>query len=126
MAATLAADDSFFREKVEPIFDKRCRSCHNDGLKFSGLSLDSAERLQQGGLRGAVVKPGAPDASRLYRRVTGVEKPRMPMDADPLSEAEVAILRQWIENGAEWPVEEKQRSEAQAKVSRLAALKKIE
>jgi hypothetical protein len=29
----------FFRQKIRPIFSSRCQGCHNDTLKFSGLSL---------------------------------------------------------------------------------------
>jgi hypothetical protein len=127
-ASMLSAADgpAFFREKIQPIFSDRCQSCHNDALKFSGFSLDSPEGFKTGGLHGPVVKPGDPQASRLYRRIARLEKPRMPMDADPLSDEQVALIRQWIEMGAPWPQDDKQQAAAQSKATRLAALKKLE
>ena len=71
-------------QKIRPIFSSHCQGCHNDTLKFSGLSLDSAEGFRTGGLHGPVMTPGDPEASRLYRKVARLEKPVMPMQGDPL------------------------------------------
>src|SRR5712692_7128500 len=83
-----AEGDDFFQQKIRPIFSSRCQGCHNDSLKFSGLTLESGEGLRNGGLHGPVVTPGDPAASRLYRKVARLEKPSMPMQGDPLSEAD--------------------------------------
>src|SRR5580704_9431021 len=102
---TANAEDGaeFFLQKIRPILSSRCQACHNDTLKFSGLSLDSAAGLRTGGLHGSVVEPGKPEASRLYRRVAHLEKPVMPMQGDPLTADEVALVKRWIEMGAPWP-----------------------
>src|SRR6266566_2986400 len=85
--STVEAQDGveFFQQKIRPIFSSRCQGCHNDTLKFSGLSLDSAEGLRTGGLHGPVVVSGNPEASRLYRKVAHLEKPGMPMQGDQLT-----------------------------------------
>jgi hypothetical protein len=49
--------------------------------------------------------PGDPGASRLYRKAARLEKPSMPTQGDPLSEAEVALIKRWIEMGAPWPAD---------------------
>ena len=116
----------FFRQKIRPIFSARCQGCHNDTLKFSGLSLDSAAGLRTGGLHGAVVTPGNPQASRLYRRVARLEKPVMPMQGDPLTAGEAALVKRWIEMGAPWPEDAAAQSAEKAKQDRVAALKKLE
>ena len=78
-----AEGDDFFQQKIRPIFSSHCQGCHNNSLKFSGLTLESAEGLRNGGLHGPVVTPGDPAASRLYRKVARMEKPSMPMQGDP-------------------------------------------
>ena len=97
------ADAEFFRSQILPLLAKRCQSCHNDTLKLSGLTLESATGLQNGGSHGPVVTAGNPQQSSLYRRVAGLEKPSMPMNGDPLPQAEVNLLKAWIEQGAAWP-----------------------
>src|SRR5260370_20917288 len=103
--STAGAQDGieFFRKNIRPIFSSRCQGCHNDTLKFSGLSLDSAEGLRTGGLHGPVVVSGNLQASRLYRKVARLEKPAMPMQGDPLTNAQTELVKRWIERCAPWP-----------------------
>src|SRR6266849_1100358 len=116
----------FFQQKIRPIFSSRCQGCHNDSLKFSGLTLESAEGLRNGGLHGPVVTPGDPAASRLYRKVARLEKPSMPMQGDPLSDADVALIKRWIEIGAPWPVDPKSVDAGKLQQARLESMKKLE
>src|SRR5262249_17270817 len=74
------SDAEFFKNKILPIFTTRCQTCHNQILKLSGLNLEMASGLLAGGNRGPVVVPGNPLQSRLYLRVSRLEKPFMPMD----------------------------------------------
>src|ERR1700754_4964473 len=97
-----AADDRLFRERVAPIFETRCVRCHEGDKPKGGLSLVSAAKLQKGGESGPVVTLGKPDDSSLVDYISG-DKPEMPKDGKPLSAAEVAVVRQWIEEGAAWP-----------------------
>jgi uncharacterized protein YoxC len=64
--------------------------------------------------------------SRLYRKVARLEKPSMPMQGDPLTEEEVALVRRWIELGVPWPEEPSNEDEARRKASRLAMMKRLE
>jgi Protein of unknown function (DUF1553)/Protein of unknown function (DUF1549)/Planctomycete cytochrome C len=96
-------DGQVFDSQIRSILRSRCQSCHNDALKLSGLSLQSADGLNTGALHGPVVVPGKPEQSRLFRRVARLEKPYMPMEGEPLPEREVALLKRWIEKGAGWP-----------------------
>jgi len=45
---------------------------------------------------------GKPDESNLQRMISG-EKPMMPMQSAPLTGAQVADIRAWIEQGSAWP-----------------------
>ena len=47
--------------------------------------------------------PGDPDASELMARVTSSDpEARMPYHAPPLAPQQIALLRQWIKEGAKW------------------------
>lgn len=90
-----------FSSDVKPILESRCAKCHNGAMKMAKLDLTSAEGARQGGERGPAIVPGDPERSPLFRRVAGLEKPAMPMDGK-LSDAEIAVLRNWIRHGAHW------------------------
>ena len=38
----------------------------------------------------------------MYRHVAGLEQPAMPMQGTALTAAEIATLKQWIDDGAKW------------------------
>ena len=48
------------------------------------------------------VMPGDPSNSYLYRKITGagITGDRMPLNQPPLSEAQIALVRDWIRRGA--------------------------
>jgi len=98
-----AADDGPFRDEVAPILRDRCVRCHGGTATKGGLSLATADALLKGGANGAAVEPGKPQESPLLEMVTGAA-PAMPKGGRPLTAAQVASLRRWIERGAPWPV----------------------
>ena len=49
---------------------------------------------------GAVVRPGSAANSLLLARVKGEGVDQMPLDALPLSDVEIAMLGQWVDQGA--------------------------
>ena len=82
---------------------QRCFQCHGPSLKMSKLDLSSREGMLKGGEKGPALVPGNSEASALYRRVAGLEQPRMPMAPVPaLNAAEIALLKSWIDQGAKW------------------------
>ncbi|MDZ4689338.1 MAG: PSD1 and planctomycete cytochrome C domain-containing protein [Planctomycetaceae bacterium] len=99
-----ADDAAFFADRVAPVFERRCVSCHNDAEAKGGLSLQSLAGLHKGGDSGAVIRAGQPAASSLLDAITG-DKPEMPKTGPSLSVAEVAAIKQWIQSGAVWPAE---------------------
>jgi hypothetical protein len=126
----LSKNAVLFREKIQPILSARCVHCHNDERKFSGFNLATRTGFSNGGFHGPAVVAGKPMESRLYRRVARLEKVYMPLGiaggiAEPLPDAEVTLIKEWIQGGAEWP-EDSQTREAervrQAKVKELAKL----
>src|SRR5581483_4961760 len=100
-----AVDDTpaeeYFRQNVAEILEQKCVRCHNDTKSTSGLSLVKRAGALTGGRRGPAVVPGHPERSVLIQMISGA-KPMMPRQAEPLSAAQIATLRKWIESGAPW------------------------
>ncbi len=93
-----------FTKDVAPILAKYCAGCHNDSDLDGELSLVSFAKLQKGGEKGAVIVPNRADASLLIRMVTGEAEPAMPPEDNPRpTEAEIGVLRAWIDAGAHGP-----------------------
>jgi hypothetical protein len=95
--------DEIFREQVAPLLERRCLTCHNDGDRKGGFSLQTQRQLEDSGF----VVPGRPDESHLLSVLTSHsprgQRPAMPKGSSPLTAAEVDLIRQWIVAGAEWP-----------------------
>ena len=89
---------SFFRD-VRPILRANCVGCHKPGKTKGGLDLTSYAALLKGGKSGDTLKAGHAESSELFTQIDGTE-PEMPKDAEPLTAAEVAVIRQWIAEGA--------------------------
>ena len=91
-----------FARDVDPILEDNCRSCHSDVVQLGKLDLSTRESALRGGARGADIVAGNAEASRLYRRIAGLEQPTMPAQGTPLTAAQVAAVKQWIDEGAKW------------------------
>jgi uncharacterized membrane protein len=95
--------DSFFVQRINPILDSNCVTCHGAGQTKGGLRLDSYERLMRGGNDGPVIVAGKPDSSLLLQRVTlsPDHKGFMPAEGrPPLRAEEIVWIRGWIQDGA--------------------------
>ncbi|MBX5494689.1 MAG: PSD1 domain-containing protein [Bryobacteraceae bacterium] len=93
-----------FRKDVEPIFKTRCIGCHGAKQQMSGLRLDARTPALAGGYSGPVIQPGRSADSILIHRVAGMKDlMAMPPGGKRLSADEIAILRAWIDQGANWP-----------------------
>ena len=91
-----------FTKDIRPIMERSCWSCHGEAPQLSELDLRTREGALKGGNMGPAIVPGRADQSRLYRRVAGLEQPAMPMDGSGLTDAEIAAVRTWIDEGAHW------------------------
>ena len=94
-----------FTNDVVTILKRSCFECHGSDKAEGGLRLDSKANALNGGDAGRAIIPGKPDESELLRRVTlGADDPDvMPARGPRLSDQQVAILREWIVRGADWP-----------------------
>jgi mono/diheme cytochrome c family protein len=81
--------------KVQPLLDVNCIKCHGPLQQKSGLELDTIEELIKGGDDGAVVVPGKPQESRLYKNLASDAEQHMPPKKQ-LTEADRKTVREWI------------------------------
>lgn len=93
-----------FNAEIRPILNERCVTCHGGVRRRADLSLQFRDDALAGGKSGeAAIVPGDAAGSPLIQLVTHPdESARMPKEAPPLSDEEVARLRRWIAQGAEW------------------------
>ena len=106
----LQADEINYNWHVRPILSENCFKCHGPdpealeaGLRLDDGELAVAELPETRGLYAIV--PGNPGRSELIRRITSSDVDvRMPPESEHkrLTTVQIAILRQWIENGAEY------------------------
>lgn len=93
-----------FEKQVWPILRDRCVECHNGENDEGQLRLDSREGFVAGGVNGKLIGGSETDRTLLMQRILGQgDQDQMPLDADPLSAAEIRLIRGWIASGANWP-----------------------
>lgn len=106
--ATGAAPVDFNRQ-IRPLLSDRCFACHgpDDQARKGRLALDTRDGALRGGRsRHAALVPGDAEGSELWRRVVSDDpEERMPPPESKLPELtaeELATLKRWIEEGAEY------------------------
>ena len=106
--ALTAAERVQFNRDIRPIFSDTCFACHGpDENKVKGkLRLDSPEAARKGGKSGEpAIVPGHPEKSEVMKRLrTSDADEHMPPAKfhKVLSPAQVALVEQWIKEGAEY------------------------
>ncbi|MEO8369630.1 MAG: PSD1 and planctomycete cytochrome C domain-containing protein [Candidatus Solibacter sp.] len=96
-----AADSVSFSADIRPIFESSCWQCHGSAIQLSKLDLRTRAAAVKGGVRGPAMVPGKAADSRLYRLISGLEKPSMPMDGK-LTASQISKIGEWIDQGAPW------------------------
>ncbi|MDP7016547.1 MAG: PSD1 and planctomycete cytochrome C domain-containing protein [Pirellulaceae bacterium] len=105
VAAEPAADD--YAAKVKPVLKARCFACHGALKQESGLRLDTAKLIRQGGDSGSAIDSTNVDKSLLITRAMASDKSeRMPPEGAPLTGQQIDDLRRWIAAGAAGPERE--------------------
>ncbi len=94
-----------FARDIQPIFEQHCYACHGEDRQRGGVRLDRRASVWRGGDSGEPgVVPGDSAASHLVHSLTGADGlKQMPLNRDPLSEPQIALVRRWIDEGADWP-----------------------
>ena len=96
-----------FARDIQPILNENCIECHGGVKAASNLSFIYEESVInfEGKSGYTVVTPGNLEDSEMYFRVTtDDEEDHMPPPEDhkALSEDQVGLIKQWIEQGAKW------------------------
>lgn len=99
--------DKFFLEKVKPVFDTKCRSCHGPEKQKGKYRMDQPGIVLKGGdSEKLAVKPGDPFASNLVRLILlppGDDDVMPPAGKGSLTPEEVMHIIRWIQQGAHMP-----------------------
>ncbi|MEZ6132225.1 MAG: PSD1 and planctomycete cytochrome C domain-containing protein [Planctomycetaceae bacterium] len=108
-ASTLPASDAAdYLTDIKPLFEQKCYSCHGALKQQGGLRVDTAAALITGGESGATLTAGDTKSSLLLDVLTGDAGFTMPPadDGARLTSAEIALVREWIAEGAVVPADE--------------------
>ena len=86
-----------FAKEIAPVLAQRCLECHGPEKQKGKLRLDTRETAFE-----HVIVPGKPGESELLKLISLPEghDDIMPAKGDPLSKAQIDLIRQWIEEGA--------------------------
>ena len=90
-----------FTKSIKPILSNKCTICHNVEVLPNRPWFETRDSA----LKSGMIVPGKPDLSRILTVIK--EDPEaekaMPPVSHRLSKEEIALLRTWITEGANWP-----------------------
>ncbi|OYP35769.1 c-type cytochrome domain-containing protein [Rhodopirellula sp. MGV] len=90
-----------FERDIRPIFIARCFECHNAKEAKADFRIDDAETVL------SYLEPGDAELSTMFADYMLSDDPDMmmppPAKGGPLLPAELAMIRVWINEGANWP-----------------------
>ncbi len=94
-----------FLATIQPILRAKCYACHGPEKQEGGLRLDSREAALKGGDTGPAFIEGKPEESLLVRAVTFDDADLQMPPKDRMSDAEIAVLKEWVRDGAVWLID---------------------
>lgn len=87
-----------YEKDVRPILKAACFHCHGEEAEVkAGLDVRLARFIIKGGEHGPAIVPGDPSKSRLVEKI---KKGEMPKGKAKLKDAQIAIIEEWIAQGA--------------------------
>lgn len=100
---TVTDDNLTYEHAIVPIFEAKCNSCHKAAYNKGELIMDSYAGLLDGGLSGPGIVPGDVASSLVISRVVlplADDKHMPPAKKPQMTPEELAIVTQWIRQGA--------------------------
>jgi len=92
-----------FSHQIVPILREHCAECHTGDKKKGGLSMNTRADLLKGSENGAVIELGKSAKSKFIEVLTTKdEDSQMPPKGARLSPEKIALLKAWIDGGAQW------------------------
>jgi hypothetical protein len=97
-----------YMRDVKPLLTQHCVRCHGANKQEASLRVDTVAHLDEGGDSGPVLLRRNTERSILMQVLEGGHEdiPRMPYKKPPLSAAEIALFKAWIDDGAPAPANE--------------------
>lgn len=83
-----------FKTQVKPLLVQHCLDCHGGKSTKADFDISSREKL----LASGYVEKTA-EASHLFKLVTHEEDPGMPFKAPKLPDAQISVIKKWIDTG---------------------------
>ncbi len=97
-------DRRVYADVVAPILERRCVQCHKESKSKGKFRMDTYELLVKGGKEGPGIEPGNSAKSNILIRVAlpDDDEEHMPPEGKPkMEEPEIAIIKWWVDNGAD-------------------------
>jgi len=96
-----------FSREIRPILSENCFFCHgpDEKKREAGLRLDDETSAKKDNEGVIAVVPGHPEKSALLQRITSTDPDEVmppPKQHKVIAPAQVALLKQWITEGAKW------------------------
>ena len=107
--AIVCAEKVDFNTQIQPILSENCYACHgpDEATIEGGLRLDDRTLALKGGDSGKAIVPGDPAKSLIIERIFHSDPDEVmppPDKKERLKPEQVALIKKWIEEGAEWGV----------------------
>lgn len=102
-------DKPEYAKHIKPLIERSCVKCHGPEKRKSGLRLDKKRFAMKGGETGPAIVPGNVGESLFHKYVALApdDEDVMPSKGKLLAQSEIDTIKKWIEQGAEWPDDEK-------------------
>ena len=106
-AAICSAEPINFSRQIRPILSENCIACHgpDDKGRKGKLRLDDEQDAKRDRKGDFVILPGKPEQSELIKRIESTDPDDVmppPKQHKTIPAAQVALLKEWIRQGAPW------------------------
>jgi hypothetical protein len=106
-AATCSAEPIDFSRQIRPILSENCIACHgpDDKGRKGKLRLDDEQDAKRDRKGDFVILPGKPEQSELIKRIESDDPDDVmppPKQHKTIPPAQLALLKEWIRQGAPW------------------------
>ncbi|WP_406693499.1 c-type cytochrome domain-containing protein [Singulisphaera sp. Ch08] len=93
-----------YANEVADILANKCVGCHSAALAESKLDIEEVAGMLKGGKHGPAIVPGKAEESLLFKMASHQVEPVMPpkdkKNNEPLTSAELGLLKLWLDAGA--------------------------
>ena len=107
VGALCSAEPINFSRQIRPILSENCIACHgpDEKARKGKLRLDDEKDSKRDRKGDFVILPGKPDQSELIKRIESTDPDDVmppPKQHKTIPAAQVALLKEWIKQGAPW------------------------